>query len=100
MTPRVSPDGRRIAVRVGASSDVGTINDIYTLDLPTETFSRLTNGQWNVVPVWTHDGKRIVFASAQPGQINEAILRSQPWDGSGPADTGAGPRNDGDFVRQ
>jgi serine/threonine-protein kinase len=87
MTPRVSPDGRRIAVRVGASSDLGTINDIYTLDLPTQTFSRLTNGQWNVVPVWSHDGKRILFASAPAGQINDAILKWQLWDGSGPAET-------------
>src|SRR5207244_2053810 len=46
--PRLSPDGRRLAV--------GSENQIWIYDLQRGTRSRLTAGGFNFVPVWSADG--------------------------------------------
>ena len=57
----VSPDGRKIAVSI---NEGGTNADIWTYDLARNTLSRLTFDESNDYrPLWTPDGKRIVFAS-------------------------------------
>lgn len=78
-TPRLSPDGKRLAF--GVSN--GRESDIWVKDLDRDTPSRLTfrNGQ-NLWPVWTPDGKSIIFRSqggANPG------LYSIRADGAGEA---------------
>ncbi len=74
--PRVSPDGRRIAVTIQ-----GPETQIYLYDLSREALSRLTfEGKLNADPTWTPDGKRIAFYSNKEGPTN---LFWQLADGSG-----------------
>jgi Tol biopolymer transport system component len=55
--PRVSPDGRRVAVGIEEAD-----SQIWLYDLGRDTLTRLTfEGSGNVDPVWTPDGKRVVF---------------------------------------
>jgi Tol biopolymer transport system component len=74
--PRVSPDGRRIAAGIE-----GADSQIWLYDLDRDTLTRLTfEGTGNIDPIWTPDGKRIVFKG------NKQRLFWQPADGSGPAE--------------
>jgi Tol biopolymer transport system component/tRNA A-37 threonylcarbamoyl transferase component Bud32 len=74
--PRLSPDGRRVAVTLTEQEA-----QIWLYDLPRETLTRLTfEGNLNVRPVWTPDGKRIAFNSNKDGPLN---LFWQLADGSG-----------------
>ncbi|MFI5312414.1 MAG: protein kinase, partial [Gemmatimonadales bacterium] len=77
-TPRLSPDGTRIAVEIAAA-----LPDIWILNIATGTLSRLTSGGGNQQPEWTPDGKSLLFASDRGGK--PAIWR-QPADGSGSAE--------------
>jgi serine/threonine-protein kinase len=59
-----SPDGRRLAVDM---SD-GRQTDVWTYDWARDTLMRVTFGPEGAErPVWTPDGKRIVFASPRGG---------------------------------
>ncbi len=60
-TPRVSPDGRYLAL----SASDGKGPDIYTYDTQRDALSRLTfdGSRGNYWPVWTPDGKHLVYAS-------------------------------------
>ena len=74
--PRLSPDGQRLAVGIEE-----TEAQIWIYDLARDALTRLTfEGGGNVDPVWTPDGKRIVFKG------NRNRLFWQPSDGSGPAE--------------
>ncbi|HEY4579490.1 MAG TPA: hypothetical protein VIG89_00525, partial [Candidatus Acidoferrales bacterium] len=76
VNPRLSPDGRRVAVTLEAQED-----QIWLYDLARETLTRLTfEGTSNDVPVWTPDGKRITFYSTKEGPQN---LFWQMADGTG-----------------
>jgi len=76
VNPRLSPDGRRVAVTLEAQED-----QIWLYDLARETLTRLTfEGTSNDVPVWTPDGKRISFYSTKEGPQN---LFWQMADGTG-----------------
>ena len=57
--PRLAPDGRRVVVDVAGS-------ELWMVDIARDTFTRLTLGQTslNSYPVWTPDGKRIVFRTS------------------------------------
>ena len=62
-TPRFSPDGKRLAFGVAS----GTGEDIWVKDLDRDTPSRLSFlAGGNRTPVWTPDGKNIVFQSTNP----------------------------------
>jgi Tol biopolymer transport system component len=59
-TPRFSPDGQQLAL----SMDSAKGRDIYIYDIQRGAMSRLTfTGHGNTNPVWTPDGKHIVFYS-------------------------------------
>jgi serine/threonine-protein kinase len=72
--PRLSPDGTRVAVRIGTT-------DIWVYDITRGTLARLTLGagvhDW---PIWTPDGKGVTFASRNAGSVD---LFSRLTDGSG-----------------
>ena len=77
--PRLSPDGTRIAL---ASSDQET--DLWIWDLRRATLTRLTldpSTEW--YPLWTPDGRRIIFSSNRGGAMN---LWWQAADGTGAAE--------------
>ena len=82
--PRVSPDGRRIAVEIGAG---GVGFDLWLHDLVDGTLTRLTNNFSGVRPAgWSVDGRRIVYLDVQGGGT-PAMRRTIawiPWDLSGP----------------
>ena len=77
VVPRVSPDGRRVAV----STLEAVAQDIWICDLEGDDAMRLTFDpaeDWH--PVWTPDGGHIVFTSSRDGIFN---LYMRATDGSG-----------------
>ena len=79
-TPRVSPDGTRIAF----GTDDGREAIVWIYDLFGNTpRRRLTFGGNNRFPVWSADGNRIVFQSDRDG---DTAIFSQASDGSGTAE--------------
>jgi serine/threonine-protein kinase len=102
--PRVSPDGRRIAIH---SSDQD--NDIWIWDIAAETLTRLTFGRsQDSFPVWTTDGKRVIYVGIADGEPNllwkaadgtgqpEPLLAKPP--GGNPALVANGVTPDGRFL--
>jgi len=58
--PRLSPNGRRVVLQVAATD---ADEDLWLYDIDTKVLSRLTFGVGrDTNPVWTPDGRRIVFA--------------------------------------
>jgi serine/threonine protein kinase/Tol biopolymer transport system component len=73
--PRLSPDGRRVAVGIEEQE-----TQVWLYDLARETLARFTlEGSTNYDPLWTPDGKRITFHST----TGVAGLFWQLADGSG-----------------
>ena len=65
-TPRVSPDGKRIAY----STTVGSDRSIYIYDLSSSALPRrLTYEGSNRFPVWSADGLRVAFQSNRDGDL-------------------------------
>jgi Tol biopolymer transport system component len=79
-SPRLSPDGRMLAVVIDSLQEK---SNIWTVDVETGTFTRLTSEGNNILPIWTPDGKRVTYASDRQGQWN---IFWEPLDGSGPAE--------------
>jgi serine/threonine-protein kinase len=74
--PRISPDGKRVALDVRDQQ-----LDIWTWDFTRETLTRVTfDPSRDEFPVWTPDGGRLIFHSYRDGPAN---LYSQSADGTG-----------------
>jgi Tol biopolymer transport system component len=78
--PRISPDGKQIALQVNDGKDFFVA--IYDLS-GKAALRRLTFGGRNSDPLWTHDGQRIIFTSDRDRDPN---LYWQRADGSGAAE--------------
>jgi serine/threonine-protein kinase len=79
--PRVSPDGRRLALQI-----MDPEPQIWLYDFARETLTPLTFGggrNGNGSPVWTPDGKRITFGSNREGQAQQEIYWQSIDGGSG-----------------
>ncbi len=59
--PRISPDGRRLAV--GITDPTTLTRDVWVVDLSQYTWSRLTTDGISNRPIWTPDGRRLVYSS-------------------------------------
>ncbi|MDX2042610.1 MAG: winged helix-turn-helix domain-containing protein [Acidobacteriota bacterium] len=74
-TPRLSADGKRLAVGIPDNA-----LDLWVYEIGGDAFKRLTFGHLNLAPLWTPDARRIVFSSDQNGALN---LYWKAADGSG-----------------
>jgi serine/threonine-protein kinase len=82
--PQFSPDGRKLTY-------LGNSGDLHVYDLGRETTSRLTSRDVSYTPLWTPDGKHIVFGSGtgifwmrsdgvgDPQGLFESPNSSRPW---------------------
>jgi len=72
----ISPDGQKLALAINAAND-----DIWVYHISRGTLTRLTfGGGNNGFPIWTPDGKYVVYAAEKGKSPN--LYRKQ-WDGSG-----------------
>ncbi len=78
LAPRISPDGRRLVVWVAEANC-----HFVVYDLAREASTRLTADGDNHAPIWTPDGRHIVFNSTKSGPRR---LFWMPADGSGPSE--------------
>jgi len=78
--PRLSPDGRRIAVVVADDRN----SDVWIYDLALATFSRATSARTVTSVEWNADGSRILFTAA--GKEARGAVWSQPASGGSPAE--------------
>jgi serine/threonine-protein kinase len=76
--PRLSPDGRRLAVEIQGAAGA----DIWIWDLEAHAPQRLTRQGFNNRPEWTPDGRQVLFTSSR-APANALWL--QPADGSADA---------------
>jgi serine/threonine-protein kinase len=84
--PRISPDGTRVALDIRDQE-----NDIWIFDLHRQTLERRTfDPQLDQYPVWTPDGKRLLFASSR---LSIPAVFSQAADGTGTAVQMSTPAN-------
>ena len=68
-SPRVSPDGSRLALDILPQG--GDKFDVWVYDLDRKTRTRLTSDPaHDLAPRWTPDGKRVVFSSDRDGKTN------------------------------
>ena len=75
--PRISPDGTRVALDI---RDQG--QDIWIWDVRRQTMTRMTlDPALDAVPVWTPDGRRLVWSSQRGGGLLN--LYWQAADGTG-----------------
>ena len=79
-SPRISPDGRYVAVDVVESET----SYVMVYDLQRDTPTRLTVGPgFNRYPVWSPDGQRVLFTSNRDGRHN---IYSKAANGTGPVE--------------
>ena len=86
-TPRLSPDGRQLAVVV----DENGRRNIWVYRFDNATFLPLASEGLNRAPVWTRDGSRLTYLSERNG-VRHLML--QPSDSSGTAESLLTSQND------
>ena len=75
--PRMSPDGRWLAVTL--ETDTGS--DVWVYDLHRGTRTRLTSDGASGFPIWTPDGRNVTYHSSAGAQW---MLFTRVFDASGP----------------
>jgi eukaryotic-like serine/threonine-protein kinase len=63
--PRISPDGKQVVVGI-----TGDKPHIFLYDIPANSLKQITSEANNAMPIWTPDGKRIVYRSTKSGPWN------------------------------
>ncbi len=76
LNPRISPDGRHLAVEVE-----GPNHDLYLYDFQREVMSRISHDGISHGPIWTPDATRIAYRTWKAGGMTLAWM---PADRSGP----------------
>ncbi|MFL5619845.1 MAG: protein kinase domain-containing protein [Gemmatimonadaceae bacterium] len=79
-TPRLSPDGSRVAVAIREAGK----SAIWIYEIATGTFSRLSSPEAAISPSWTPDGNSVVY-TALSNEKRYAVWR-QNADGGSPAE--------------
>ena len=74
-SPRLSPDGSRVAVTVSNPD-----SDIWIFDVARGVGTRITSDGKSLWPVWSADGARVLFSSTRGGP---AVFRTKLASGSG-----------------
>jgi serine/threonine protein kinase/Tol biopolymer transport system component len=77
---KLSPDGKQLAIVVKELQ-----SNIYIFDIARQTKTQLTLEGDNIYPLWTPDGKHVVFCCHREGQENWSLFCA-PADGSGEAE--------------
>jgi Tol biopolymer transport system component/DNA-binding winged helix-turn-helix (wHTH) protein len=68
MSPRWSPDGKRIAFAVWNRGN--SESQIYVVDAESRNLYPITTGHyWNDLPSWSRDGKSVYFTSSRTGRF-------------------------------
>jgi eukaryotic-like serine/threonine-protein kinase len=76
--PRISPDGTRVALTILTGGNY----DIWIWEMARKTMTRLTfNEGTDIWPVWTRDGKQIIYSSGK-GILSDSVCRKAA-DGTG-----------------
>ncbi len=75
--PRISPDGKRIAVTIGPSG--GRSGDVWIHDPASGALNKLSLEGRSWTPVWSRDGRDITYATILP--TGEDQFRSRPATG-------------------
>ena len=78
-SPQYSPDGRRVALWI-----YDAFSDIWLFEPATRRLTRLTTDRTAARPLWTPDGKRVVYQRVVGSSYHLAWIAA---DGSGAADT-------------
>jgi len=83
---RLSPDGKRfVAVRGLSGPSAAPIADLWLMDVERHLFSRFAPTQFNQTPVWSNDGRTVLF-TAQASDKGRSVFRK------GISDSGQGER--------
>jgi len=75
--PELSPDGQRVAAAVNS----GSSEDVWVYDLARKVLNRLTFGPNNSAPIWSADGRRVIYRKdTTDGKV---AIAWKPADGAG-----------------
>jgi serine/threonine-protein kinase len=70
--PRVSPDGRQIAIETRTTSFAYPNPDIWRLDIATKVLDRVTTDSNSAFPTWFDDGNKIAFTRLRADSVGFA----------------------------